>query len=116
MKVHKDTAHIANSSDEGATFWDERFGHLNMVSLKELNAMVDGMNLKEVPLHNICEACIKGKHKKTSFPKDGVTRASQLLEIVHTDVYRPMKATSHGGARYFFTSLTISQGKLMSIF
>jgi hypothetical protein len=65
--------------------------------------MVDGMNLKEVSLHHICERCVKGKHQKTSFPKDGATRVSQLLEIVHTDVCRPMKTTSHGGARYFLT-------------
>ncbi len=76
VKVHKDTTHIANSLDEGVMLWHERFGHLNITSLKELDAMVDGMNLKEVPLHHICEGCIKGKHQKTSFPKDGATRAS----------------------------------------
>ncbi len=62
VKVHKNMAHIANSSCEGAMLWHERFGHLNMTSLKELDAMVDGMNLKEVSLHHICEGCIKGKH------------------------------------------------------
>jgi hypothetical protein len=103
VKVHKDMAHIANSSDEGAMLWHERLGHLNMASLKELDAMVDGMNLKEVPLHHICERCIKGKHQLTSFPKDGTTRASQLLEIVHIDVCGPMTTTLHGGARYFLT-------------
>jgi hypothetical protein len=100
MQVHN-TTHIANSSDEGAMLWHERLGHLNMASLKELNAMVDGMNLKEVPLHHICEGCIKGKHQRTSFPKDRATRASQLLEIVHTDVCGPMRATSHCGALIF---------------
>jgi hypothetical protein len=97
VKVHKNTTHIANSLDEGAMFWHERLGHLNMASLKELDAMVDGMNLKEVSLHHICEGCIKGKHQITSFPKDGVTRASQLLEIVHTNVCKLMRTTSHGG-------------------
>jgi hypothetical protein len=103
VKVHKDTAHIANSSNEGVMLWHERFGHVNMASLKELDAMVDGMNLKKMPLHHICEGCIKGKHQRRSFPKDGATRASQLLEIVHTDVCRPMRITLHGGARYFLT-------------
>jgi hypothetical protein len=84
--------------DEGAMFWHERLGHLNMASLKELDAMVDDMNLKEVSLHHVCDGCIKGKHKKMSFPKDEATRASQLLEIVHTDVCGPMMTTSHGGA------------------
>ncbi len=103
VKVRKDTAHITNSLEESAMFWHERLGHLNMACLKELDAMVDGMNLKEVPLHHICEGCVKGKHQKTSFPKDGAMRASQLLDIVHNDVCKPMRITSHGGARYFFT-------------
>jgi hypothetical protein len=98
VKVRKDTAHVANFLEKGAMLWHERFGHLNMASLKELDAMVDGMNLKEVLLHHICEACVKGKHQRTSFPKDGATRASQFLEIVHTDVCGPMRTTSHGGA------------------
>jgi hypothetical protein len=74
-----------------------------MASFKEFDSMVDGMNMKEVPLHHICEACIKGKHQRTSFPKDEATKASQLLEIVHTDVCGPMRTTLHGGARYFLT-------------
>jgi hypothetical protein len=65
--------------------------------------MVNGMNLKEVSLHCICERCIKSKHQGTSFPKDGLTTALKLLEIFHTDVCRPMSTTLHGGARYFLT-------------
>jgi hypothetical protein len=60
--------------------------------------MVNGMNLKEMPLHHVCEACIEGKHQMTSFPKDEATRASKLLELVHNDVCRPMKTTFCGGA------------------
>jgi uncharacterized protein YigE (DUF2233 family) len=65
--------------------------------------MVNGMNLKEVPLHHVCEACIEGKHQRTSFLKDEMTRASKLLELVHSNVCGPMKTTSRGGARYFVT-------------
>jgi hypothetical protein len=103
VKVHKDTTHIANSSNEGAMFRHEKLSHLNMASLKELNAMVDGMNLKQMSLHHICEICIKGKHKKTSFPNDGTMKASQLLEIVHTNVCGPMRTTSHGATQYYLT-------------
>jgi hypothetical protein len=103
VKVNKDTTHIANSLDEGAMLWHERLGHLNMARLKDLDAMVNGMNLKEVPLYHVCEAYIEGKHQRTSFPKDETTRASKLLELVHSDVCGPMKTTSHGGARYFVT-------------
>jgi hypothetical protein len=69
-----------------------------MASLKELDAMVDGMNLKEVLLHRICEGCVKGKHQVTSFPNNGAMRASQLLEIVHIDVCGPIRIISQGGA------------------
>jgi len=103
VKVRKDKAHIAIFLDEGAMFWHERLGHFNMTRLKDLDAMVNGMNLKEVPLHHVCEACIEGKHQRTYFPKDEMTRASKLLDLVHGDVCGPMKTTSHGGARYFVT-------------
>jgi hypothetical protein len=55
------------------------------------------MNLKEVPLHHLCETCIEGKHQRTYFPKDEATRALKLLELVHSDVCGSMKTTSHGG-------------------
>jgi hypothetical protein len=61
--------------------------------------MANGMNLKEVSLQHVCEACIEGKHQRTSFLKDEATRASKLLELVHNDVCGPMKTTSRGGAR-----------------
>jgi len=51
----------------------------------------------------MCEACIEGKHQRTYFPKDEATRASKLLELVHSDVCGPIKTTSRGGARYFIT-------------
>ncbi len=97
VKVRNNTVHITNSLDEGAMFWHERFGHFNMASLKELDAMVDGMNLKIMSLHHVCDGCIKGKHQRMSFPKDKSTKVSQLLEIVHIDVCEPMRTTSHGG-------------------
>jgi hypothetical protein len=74
-----------------------------MVSLEKLGNMVNGMNLKEVPLHHVFEACIERKHQRTSFPKGEASRASKLLELVHSDVCGPMKSTSRGGARYFVT-------------
>jgi len=94
---------VAKSSNERATLWHQRLGLLNTTSLKKLENMFNGMNLKEVPLHHVCEACIEGKHQRTSFPKDEASKASKLLELMHSDVCGPMKTTSRGGARYFVT-------------
>jgi hypothetical protein len=74
-----------------------------MVSLKKLEKMVIGMNLKQISLHHVCEACIEGKHQRIVFPKDETIRASKFLELVHSDVCRLIKTTSHGGAQYFVT-------------
>jgi hypothetical protein len=59
---------------------------------------------------------LKANIKKTSFPKDGATKASQFLEIVHINVCGPMRTTCMVECDTFSLSLTISQGKLMSIF
>jgi hypothetical protein len=82
-------------------FWHQRLGHLNMASLKELYKMVNGMNLKDVPLHHVSERCIDGEHQRTFFPKDEVTTTSKLLEIVHANVCGPMKTTFLGGTQHF---------------
>jgi hypothetical protein len=103
VNVRKESANVAKSSNEGATLWHQKLSHLNMASLTKLEKMVNGMNLKEVPLHHVCEAYIEGKHQRTSFAKDEATRASKLLELVHNNVCGSMKTTSCGGARYFVT-------------
>jgi len=61
------------------------------------------MNLKEVSLHHVCEACIESKHQSTSFPKNEMTKVSKLLELMHSNVCKLMKTTSRGGAWYFVT-------------
>jgi hypothetical protein len=40
-----------------------------MASLTKLEKMVNGMNLKEVPLHHVCEACIEANIKGHLFLK-----------------------------------------------
>jgi hypothetical protein len=66
--------------------------------------MVSGMNLgKEQTSLPFCEGCVEGKQHRAPFPKDGATRATKPLEIVHSDVCGPMRTTSMGGARYFVT-------------
>jgi hypothetical protein len=53
VNVRKESANVAKSSNERATFWHQRRNHLNMASLKKLDKMVNGINLKEVPLHRV---------------------------------------------------------------
>jgi hypothetical protein len=51
---------------------------------------------------DMCEPCLMGKMTKTPF--SGIMeRATDLLEIIHTDVCRPMSISMRIGYRYFLT-------------
>ena len=41
--------------------------------------------------------------QRASFPKDGSVRAERKLQIVHIDVYGPMRTPSFGNYLYFVT-------------
>ena len=49
-----------------------------------------------------CEPCLLGKMTKTPF-SGTMERATDLLEIIHTDVCGPMSVDAHDGYRYFLT-------------
>ena len=49
-----------------------------------------------------CEPCLMGKMTKTPF-SGTMERATDLLEIIHTDVCGPMNIEARGGYCYFLT-------------
>ena len=69
--------------------------------MKKLHA--DGsLDSLDVESLETCEPCLMGKMTKTPF-SDTMERASDLLEIIHTDVCGPMSVEAHGGYHYFLT-------------
>ena len=50
-----------------------------------------------------CEACTLGKMHRSSFQKQSQHRATQLLEIIHSDICGPMQVESIGGSKYMLT-------------
>ena len=49
---------------------------------------------------DFCEHCLYGKKNRVSFPS-GVKRAIGILELVHSDVFGPMKVPSLGKSVYY---------------
>ena len=96
--------HVANSAvdEKSLKLWHQRFGHLEVKNLKLLHdqKLLDGMKLNDSDDMKFCEGCVKGKQKRNSLPKGQATRATELLEIVHSEVYGQMQTTSLGGNRY----------------
>ena len=52
--------------------------------------------------YKTCEAYLLGKMTKKPFT-GFLERASDLLELIHTDVCGPMSLTARGGFQYFIT-------------
>ena len=79
--------------------WHKRLGHISRERVERLikNDILPSLDFEDM---EICVDCIRGK-----LPKDknkGVSRSSDLLEIVHTDISGPY-STTICGSRYFLT-------------
>lgn len=88
---------IENVSD--FELWHRRLGHVSYGNSVFVNNFEKSIRRLEV---NKCETCIKGKQCRLPFSKNG-SRATKLLELVHTDVCGPLPIRSNGGCRYFLT-------------
>jgi hypothetical protein len=62
-----------------------------------------GLDLDEESNMGLCNGCIHGKQHRLPFPTENAKRATDVLELVHTDICGPMKQVSLGGAKYFLT-------------
>ena len=89
------------SSDNLTYMWHCRLGHIGVKRMKKLHS--DGL-LESLDFESLerCEACLMGKMTKTPF-SGMMERATDLLEIIHTDVCGPMSVASRGGYRYVLT-------------
>ncbi|KAI5323718.1 hypothetical protein L3X38_032790 [Prunus dulcis] len=90
--------------EESSWRWHKRYGHLNYTSLMLLQdkEMVQGLPRLQVTKH-VCFGCATGKGHREPFDKEKVWRASQPLELIHSDICGQMQTITLGGNRYFLT-------------
>ena len=81
--------------------WHLRLGHIN---LERIRRMVTGGLLSplDVIALPVCEPCLEGKMTMRPFKAKGY-RAKEVLDLVHTDLWRPMSTSARGGYEYFIT-------------
>ena len=91
-KVHNDSA---------TYLWHCRLGHIGVKRMKKLHKdrLLESLDYESF---DTCEPCLMGKMTKTPFSRT-MERATNLLEIIHTDVCGPMSVEARGGYRYFLT-------------
>ena len=84
--------------------WHYRYAHL---SFKGLNTLAKKEMVKGLPIlqeiEEICADCVIGKQHRDSIPKASNWRATEKLQLVHSDICGPINPTSNGGSRYFIT-------------
>ena len=86
--IHNIEAKRCKVNNDSATYlWHCRLGHIGVKRMKKLH--VDGL-LESL---DACEPCLMGKMTKTPF-SGTMERATDLLEIIHTDVCGPMSVES----------------------
>ncbi|KAJ9546459.1 hypothetical protein OSB04_019002 [Centaurea solstitialis] len=96
--------HISKRSkdiEDQTYLWHCRLGHINK---KRVELLLKGGflgNFDYKPFDN-CESCLSGKMTKQHFNNEN-ERATDLLEIIHTDVCGPFNHVARGGYRYFIT-------------
>ena len=100
--VHNIETKICIVDNDSATYlWQCRLGHIGVKRMKKLHS--DGL-LEPLDYESLgtCEPCLMGKMTKTPF-SGTMERATDLLEIIYTDVCGPTNVEAHGGYRYFLT-------------
>ena len=69
-----------------------------------------GVKIPQQTMLSFCEGCVEGKMHQAPFkPVEEIRR----LQLVHSDVCRPMQSESLGGRKYFVTFI---DGVAMCIF
>jgi len=79
--------------------WHMRLGHIGVRRLSRLvkDGRIPDLTIESYP---VCESCIQGKMTKAPFIGVG-HRATDLLELIHSDVCGLMNHTAMSGFRYF---------------
>jgi len=91
-----------SATQDVSNLWHKRFGHFNQkgLSILKQKEMVEALPILNGEIQ-LCETCQLDKQSKPPFPKRQAWRASQKLQLIHTNVCRPMKTASLCGNKYF---------------
>ena len=87
-------------NNDGAIYlWHCRLGHIGVKRVKKIHAdgLLESLDYESV---DACEPCLMGKMTKTPF-SETMERATDLLEIIHTDACGPMNIEARVMYHYF---------------
>ncbi len=103
--VQLESAGAASTCPMDLTLWHRRFCHRNLDDVKKVqrDSLATGMIItsKSTP-DPICVPCISGNQHRPPVPKSA-TRATDICDLVHSDVHGPLPVQTREGYRYWVT-------------
>uniref|UniRef100_A0A5K0ZQ04 Integrase catalytic domain-containing protein n=1 Tax=Nymphaea colorata TaxID=210225 RepID=A0A5K0ZQ04_9MAGN len=101
MNKSSNSAYIDCAMNVSTNLWHERLGHVSINKMKTLaqQGIIPDINVNDFTK---CKACLYGKMTRKPFPSE-VIRATDLLEIIHTDICGHFRVQTHSGKLYFIT-------------
>ncbi|KAJ0464501.1 putative RNA-directed DNA polymerase [Helianthus annuus] len=97
-----ETAYVKKAKGKpSADLWHKRLGHVGLDTLGRMvkQKLVDGLPDLEVNKDGVCSGCQYGKASQLPF-KPSTHKSTTALELVHSDVFGPVKQPSMQGFRY----------------
>ena len=82
--------------------WYRRLAHLHYRTLPSLRKVVTGLLEFEVQHDGVCRGCALGKNGRKPFPNSD-SRAKGILDLIHSNLCRPMLVATQSGHLYFMT-------------
>ena len=94
-----ENAAVDGNTDKNVELWHRRLGHCSLDEIRKLikHDLVEGLPKISSRTEGICEPCAKGKHAKSSFKSKTVVTTSKPLELLHMDLFGPIRTASLGG-------------------
>ncbi|GJY96448.1 retrovirus-related pol polyprotein from transposon TNT 1-94, partial [Tanacetum coccineum] len=93
---------MSRATSTKSWLWHRRLSHFNFGTINQLTSkdLFDGLPKFKYNKDHLCSACEQGKSKNASFPPKLVPSTESKLELLHMDLYAPMRVASINGKKY----------------
>ncbi|GKC47294.1 retrovirus-related pol polyprotein from transposon TNT 1-94 [Tanacetum coccineum] len=93
---------MSKATSTKSWLWHRRLSHLNFGTINDLTKhdLVGGLPKFKYGKDHLCFVCERGKSKKASHPPKVVPSFHSKLELLHMDLYGPMRVASINEKRY----------------
>ncbi|GJR52437.1 retrovirus-related pol polyprotein from transposon TNT 1-94 [Tanacetum coccineum] len=93
---------MAKASPTQAWLWHQRLSHLNFdyINLLSKKDVVIGLPKLKYVKDQLCSSCEVSKAKRSSFKTKAVPSSKGRLNLLHIDLYGPMRVASVNGKKY----------------